>query len=63
MAFDALTALAAAGNPVDLLSPSQRTVLAGLTEDEVSVLISVKARLDAASEAEVEAHVGDIKIV
>jgi hypothetical protein len=56
MAFDALAALRTAGNPVDLLTAAQREVLAQLTESEVAVLNSVKQRLDAASDAEVEAH-------
>lgn len=62
MAFDALGALRAAGNPVDLLTAEQRDVLAQLTEEEVAVLNSVKARLDAVSDAEVEAHSITIKI-
>ena len=62
MAFDALEALRQAGNPVDLISPEQREVLAQLTEAEVLVLNSVKQRLDAAAD-EVEAHGGGVKIV
>lgn len=62
MAFDALTALREAGNPVDLVTAEQREVLAQLTEAEVAVLNSIKARLDAASDAEVVGH-GGIKIV
>jgi hypothetical protein len=62
MAFDALSALRDAGNPVDLLTPGQLDVLASLTEDEVAVLNSVKRRLDAVSDAEVEAHMLHIKI-
>jgi DNA-binding CsgD family transcriptional regulator len=61
MTFDALAALRKAGNPVDLLTAEQRDVLAQLTEDEVAVLNSVKRRLDAVSDAEVEGHSG-IKI-
>jgi hypothetical protein len=61
MAFDALAALRAAGNPVDLVTAAQREVLANLTEAEVAVLNSVKERLDAASDSEVEGHVA-IKI-
>ena len=61
MAFDALSALRAAGNPVDLLTEEQRAVLGQLTEDEAAVLISIKERLDAASDNEVEGH--DLKIV
>lgn len=62
MAFDALSALRDAGNPVDLLTPGQQAVLASLTESEVAVLNSVKERLDAAPDAEVEAHMLHIKI-
>jgi hypothetical protein len=61
MAFDALAALRAAGNPVDLLPEEQREVLGQLTEEEVAVLNSIKQRLDAASDNEVEGH--DLKIV
>lgn len=56
MTFDALAALREAGNPVDLLSTEQRDVFAQLTEHEVAVLNSVKRRLDAASDPEVEGH-------
>ena len=62
MSFDALAALREAGNPVDLLTEAQRDVLAGLTEHEVAVLNSVKQRLDAVSDAEVEGHSATIKI-
>jgi hypothetical protein len=62
MAFDALDALRQAGNPVDLVTPEQREVLAQLTEAEVAVLNSVKKRLDAVSDGEVEAHDRIIKI-
>lgn len=58
MTFDALAALRQAGNPVDLLTVEQRGVLAQLTEDEVDVLNSVKRRLDAVADAEVEGHSG-----
>jgi hypothetical protein len=61
VAFDALSALRAAGNPVDLLTEEQRAVLGQLTEGEAAVLISIKERLDAASDNEVEGH--DLKIV
>jgi hypothetical protein len=61
MAFDALAALRAAGNPVDLLTEEQRVVLGQLSEEEVSVLNSVKERLDAVSDNEVEGH--DLKIL
>jgi hypothetical protein len=62
MTFDALTALRMAGNPVDLLTEQQRDVLAQLTEDEVAVLNSVKERLDAVTDPEVEGHSATIKI-
>jgi len=61
MAFDALTALREAGNPVDLLTAEQQEVFASLSEAEVAVLNSIKHRLDAIGDAEVEAH--DIKIL
>jgi hypothetical protein len=64
MPFDALDALRQAGNPVDLLGDDERAVLAQLTEDEVAVLNSVKRRLDAVADHEVEAHSpGAFKIV
>lgn len=56
MAFDALTALRQAGNPVDMLTLAQQEVLAQLTEEEVAVLNSVKSRMDAVSDHEVEGH-------
>jgi hypothetical protein len=62
MAFDALATLRQAGNPVDLLTAEQRSVLAQLTEEEVMVLNSVKERLDTVSDAEVEGHSLTIKI-
>jgi hypothetical protein len=62
MPFDALTALRQAGSPVDLLTAAQKDVLARLTEAEVTVLNSVKERLDAASGSDVEGH-GALKIV
>jgi hypothetical protein len=62
MAFDALTALRNAGNPVDLLTAEQQQVLAELTEAEVAVLNSVKKRLDAVADSEVEGHSSTIKI-
>jgi len=61
MAFDALAALRAGGNPVDLLTVEQQEVFASLTEAEVAVLNSIKRRLDAVSDSEVEAH--DLKIL
>ncbi|WP_329173153.1 aroma-sacti cluster domain-containing protein [Streptomyces sp. NBC_01477] len=62
MDFDPLASLRQAGNPVDLLSDAQRDVLAQLTEDEVAVLNSVKQRLDAVADAEVEGHSTAIKL-
>ncbi|MFF2348754.1 helix-turn-helix transcriptional regulator [Kitasatospora sp. NPDC058115] len=62
MTFDALNALRQAGNPVDLLTLEQQDVLSRLTEDEVAVLNSVKQRLDAVSDAEVEGHSFVIKL-
>jgi hypothetical protein len=57
MAFDALAALRAAGNPVDQLSEAHREVFASLTEEEVKVLNSIKRRLDATDEdVDVTAH-------
>jgi hypothetical protein len=61
MTFDALAALRLGGNPVDLLTAEQQEVLAQLTEGEVFVLNSVKRRLDAVADPEVEGHSG-IKI-
>jgi hypothetical protein len=58
MAYDALTALREAGNPVDMLTLAEQEVLAELTEEEVGVLNSVKARLDAVSDHDVEGHGG-----
>lgn len=55
-AFDALAALRAAGNRIDVLTAQQRAVLAQLTEDEVAVLNSIKRRLDAVSATEAEGH-------
>ena len=62
MAFDALATLRQAGNLVDLLTPEQRDVLAQLSEEEVRVLNSVKKRLDAVSDADVEGQSLTIKI-
>ena len=61
MAFDALTALRDAGNPVDQMPAGQREVLANLSESEVSILNSVKQRLDAVPGSEVEGQ-GSIKV-
>jgi hypothetical protein len=60
--FDALAALRESGRPVDLLTAEQRAVLAELTEEEVAVLNSVKQRLEAVADAEVEGH-GGIKVI
>jgi len=49
MVFDALNALREANHPVDLLPAGQRDVLAGLTEQEVTVLNAIKDRLEAAA--------------
>jgi hypothetical protein len=54
--FDALSALQAAGHPVEFLTEGQRAVFAGLTPPEVDLLNSIKARLDAAEDADVEGH-------
>ena len=62
MAFDALATLRQAGNLVDLLTPEQQAVLAQLTEEEVTVLNSVKERLDAVSDADVEGQSLTIKL-
>jgi len=61
MTFDALASLREAGHPVDLLSDAQRAVFAQLTEAEVYVLNSVKERVDAACDYDVEGH-ANIKI-
>lgn len=63
MTFDALAALRRAGNPVDLMTAEQQKVLAQLTETEVDVLNSVKGRMDAVCDIEVEAHSAAVKIV
>jgi hypothetical protein len=63
MTFDALAVLRDAGNPVDLLTREQQEVLAQLSEEEVLVLNSVKERLDAVSDSEVEAHDYQVKIL
>lgn len=63
MSFDALALLRQAGSPVDLLTSDQRATLAGLTEAEVDVLVSVQQRLNAGADSEVECHSLTIKIV
>ena len=54
--FDALSALHAAGHPVEFLTEGQRAVFADLSPTEVDVLNSIKAKLDAAEDADVEGH-------
>lgn len=44
----ALRALEAAGFRVNDLTEDQRAVLAGLSQDEVNMLLSIQQRLDAA---------------
>lgn len=61
MPYDALSALRAAGHPIDFLTEEQRAVFAGLDEAEVTLLNSIKRRLDALPDAEVEGH--EVKIV
>jgi hypothetical protein len=58
--FDPITALRAAGFPVDQLSEAQRDVLASLTEPEIAVIASVQIRLREA-EGDVVAH--DMKLL
>ncbi len=57
MVFDSLGALREAGNPVDLLTKDQQEVFASLTEEEVTLLNSIKRRLDAVEDDEVTAHI------
>lgn len=61
MSFDALSALREAGQPVDLLSDAQRSVFASLSQAEVAVLNSLKERLDAVSDGDVEGH--ELKVI
>ncbi|WP_049570331.1 aroma-sacti cluster domain-containing protein [Nonomuraea sp. SBT364] len=58
--FDALTLLRAAGHPIDLLDERQRRVFAELSEPEVTLLNSIKKRLDDAA-GEVEGQ--ELKLV
>jgi len=51
---DPLAALAAAGFPLETITEEQRTVFATLSAEEVTLLIDLRARLDAV-EAEVQA--------
>lgn len=46
MSFDALEALQQGGQPIELLSGSQRAILASLNEQEVDVLLSIQRRMD-----------------
>ncbi|GLY94059.1 hypothetical protein Acsp02_13150 [Actinoplanes sp. NBRC 103695] len=57
---DSLSTLRAAGIPVDQLSEPQRAVLAGLSEKETDVLVTVQERLRDA-EDDVVAH--DMKML
>ncbi|MBP0458738.1 aroma-sacti cluster domain-containing protein [Streptomyces montanisoli] len=50
-----LDRLAAAGLPLDALSAEQRDVLGSMSEEEVVLLLGLKARLDEV-EPEVQAH-------
>ncbi|BCB82899.1 aroma-sacti cluster domain-containing protein [Phytohabitans suffuscus] len=56
MSFDALSALREMGHPIDFLTDRQRAVFASLSEHEVAVLNSLKRRLDAADDQDVEGH-------
>ncbi|MFG1948318.1 aroma-sacti cluster domain-containing protein [Nonomuraea sp. NPDC048826] len=56
MSFDALTALLEAGHPLEFLTDAQRAVFAGLSESEVELLNSIKARLEEADDDDVEGH-------
>jgi len=51
----ALTALAAAGFPLDTLSEEQVVVLGSLSEQELNLLVDLKTKLDEL-EPEVQAH-------
>lgn len=44
-----------AGFPLEELTPERREVLSDLSEEEVTLLIEIKSRLDAA-DSEVQAH-------
>ncbi|MEV0581334.1 aroma-sacti cluster domain-containing protein [Nonomuraea sp. NPDC050310] len=61
MSFDALTALLEAGHPLEFLTDGQRAVFAGLSESEVEVLNSIKAKLEEADDADVEGH--EVKVL
>lgn len=61
MSYEPLETLRSAGTPVDLLSEPEREVFAALSPDEVSVLGSIQARLNAAA-AVVEGQVADTNV-
>lgn len=61
MSFDALTALQAAGHPLEFLTDGQRAVFAGLSEPEVDLLNSIKSRLEEADDTDVEGH--EVKVL
>ncbi len=52
MASDSLTALKAAGFDVDKIPEAHRGVLDKLSTEEVKTLVSIKERMDAATEVE-----------
>lgn len=54
---DPTTLLAQGGFPLDAMSPEQLDVIAALSEEEVALLLALKAKLDSA-EAEVQPHSG-----
>ena len=53
--LDPIAALAAAGFPVMTFTDEQRTAFAGLSAEEVTLLVDLKGRLDA-MEPDVQAH-------
>ncbi|MFI6484532.1 aroma-sacti cluster domain-containing protein [Nonomuraea sp. NPDC050663] len=61
MPFDALTALLEAGHPLEFLTDGQRAVFAALSEPEVEMLNSIKAKLEEADDTDVEGH--EVKVV
>jgi hypothetical protein len=54
--FDAITALAEAGQPVDSLSDSELELISSLSPVEVAAINNIKARLEVVSDDDVEAH-------
>jgi hypothetical protein len=56
MTFDPLHELTEAGLDLRAISAEQRAIVAGLSQDEVSMLVSIHERLQDA-EPEVEAHI------